>query len=156
MAARSTPRTAKRSPRRLLLLAGVVAALCLAGGAIAVYFGITNPTIPTGPPTAAAKSFLNDLQTQSYHDAYTFLCATAQSSVTEDDFVTQLKAGHAVTRYSIDGIDTKKVDNVPSATVTVTVTRDGGAVTHETVLLREPGDSWQVCGGSIMPNPASS
>ena len=160
MAARSTttattaaPR--KRLPRRLVLIAGIVAALCLGGGAIAVYFGIANPDVPSGPPTAAAKGFLNDLQTQSYHDAYTFLCTTEQSSLTEDDFVTGMRNAKPVQRYTIDNVDTKKVDNIPSATAQVTVTHAGGDVSHETVLLRESGDIWQVCGGTMIPHPSS-
>jgi hypothetical protein len=159
MAAKSTTTTTptrKRLSRRLLLIAGIVAALCLGGGAIAVYFGIANPTVATGPPTTAAKGFLNDLQTQSYHDAYTFLCQTVQTSMSEDDFVTGLRNGKQLQRYTVDGVDTKKVDNIPSATVSVTVTHDGGDVSHETVLLREDGDTWHVCGGTIMPNSGSS
>jgi len=152
----ATTTAARRSPRRLMLLAGVVVMLCLVGGAIAVYFGVTNPSVETGPPTTAAKGFLNDLQTQRYHDAYTFMCSTVQSSIPEDDFVTRMHGAKTITRYAVDGVDTKKVDNIPSATVRVTVTRDGGGVTHDTVLLREAGNSWQVCGGSIIPNPPST
>jgi hypothetical protein len=161
MAAKSTttatPTTARRRlPRRLMLVAGIVVALCLGGGAIAVYFGIANPSVPAGPPTAAARSFLNDLQTQSYHDAYTFLCQTVQSSLTEDDFVTELRAGRTLQSYTVTGTDTSKVDNIPSAKVSVTVTRAGGSQSDETVLMREDGDIWQVCGGTIMPNSGTS
>lgn len=157
MAAKSTATTNRKlSPRRLLLIAGVVVALCLGGGAIAVYFGIANPDVATGPPTTAAKNYLNDLQTQSYHDAYTYLCATVQSSLTEDDFVTEMKGEKTLQSYKVDGTDTQKVDNVPSATVSVSLTYAGGDVSQRTVLLREDGDTWHVCGGTIMPNPNSA
>jgi len=113
---------------------------------VAIYFGVRNPSVPTGPPRLAAQDFFNDLETGNFHDAYGSLCTVTQQSFTEAQFVNLEQGKSPVVSFTITKVSTAHVNGAPSANIVVDFNRRGNTIDHHNVPMVEQNGRWYVCG----------
>lgn len=136
---------------RLLKIAIAVAIVCVGGGLVGLWYGLHRENIPSAPAREAAQTFFNDLQTNSYHDAYLYLCTTTKHSFTETAFVQDEQNKLPLLSYTIVTVATSRVDGQPAATATVNINRGRGASTsiehHSVPMIQDPtSKQWLICG----------
>jgi hypothetical protein len=123
----------------VLILIGLAAVLCLAGGSLS-YFAITRGAkAMEGPPKAATQEFLNALRIGNKATAYSSLCSTTKLSFKSDDLQT-------IKNYKIIDVRVETVNGQRAAIVTVDITGDTGGLQRHAIPLSKEGDQWLICG----------
>src|ERR1043165_3950632 len=70
----------------VLIVVGVVVAVCCVGGGFGGYALFHAIKGATGPASAAGDSFVKDLESGNYGDAYQRLCDNTKKSFSEERF----------------------------------------------------------------------
>jgi len=142
----ATPADGKTGRMRSRRTVVSVAAVCVIGAIIAIYFAVRSPNIPTGPVRSTAQTFFNDLKTKNFHDAYGSLCAVTRQSFTEEQFVSSQEQLSTVDTFTIVSVSTQRVDGAPAGTAVVNLMRNSGTIEHHSIPMVKQGDQWFVCG----------
>lgn len=125
--------------RTLLIVAGVVLALCCCGGVVFVINELRDLGQETGPMQASADSFFSAVVSGS--DAYSQLCTESKGVISREYFDTD-QARHRLTGYEVVGYSIKRDD----ASVTVRLRLADGTTTERAVRMVTEGGVWKVCG----------
>ncbi len=123
----------------VLILIGLAAALCLAGGGLSYFAIVRGGQALEGPPKAATQTFLNALRIPNNADAYTSLCSTTKSTFKPVDL-------QSVKDYRIIDVRVQTVNGQRGAIVTVDITRTTGPVERHAIPLSKEGSQWLICG----------
>ena len=133
----------------LAIVGGLLVLVC-GGCAIASYAGIGYFAKTIAGPSVAANSYYQNIKDQNYDQAYTYLdtSGTVQSQfVNASSFAQVAKAQDQVkgpvTAFSQTNISTDSTNGVNTASVTMSVTRNGPAYAVQ-LQLKEENGVWKI------------
>lgn len=141
----ATPPKKNQTLKIVLIVAGILLALCCIGSLIAGFFIYRAIQEGTGPAKNAVTGYYEDLKAGNYGSAYDRLCSETQEAVTRDDFVSVQNLLPKVTDYKVVGVNVSNVNGKWTGSVSVRVSRDRAGETTQNVELVKEGGGWKVC-----------
>jgi hypothetical protein len=140
------PPRGNRGLRTVLIVAGVVLAVCCAGGIVGGVFLFRGAAKGIGPARDAADRFVTDLQDGDTTGAYDLLCARTRSAFTPDVFARGVGSQPKIVSHAFGGINLNSGRRGTTATVTMKLTTSSGFVDQHAFPLVEEDGAWKVCG----------
>ncbi|MFJ6198571.1 hypothetical protein [Micromonospora sp. NPDC092111] len=135
-----------RTLRTVLVVVGIVLAVCCVGGAVGGWFiyGAAKDTLT--PVREATTTYLDAVRAGDHQRAYDQLCARERERTTAAEFAQRQTTQPRLVGYDVDGVHVNNTNGLVRGTVTVRLTTDGGGTrTQVFTLLKEDG-AWRVCG----------
>ncbi|NUT34561.1 MAG: hypothetical protein HOV79_15970 [Hamadaea sp.] len=131
---------------KVLLIVGLVLVLCCGGVAFAGYKLFVTVSDAVAPARDTADAFLTDLEQGDTAGAYTLLCSTMTSAMTEAEFDAESRRLGRIVGHEIDGVSVNTTNGVTTGAVTVTLRREGRDDRQTVIALRKESGDWKVCG----------
>ncbi|MFC4149747.1 hypothetical protein ACFO0M_26155 [Micromonospora mangrovi] len=142
----SRPARRGRPVRTGLLLGGLGLGVCLVGVAGLALWNVQVVWQASGPVRETADGFFREVSTGEVDKAYERLCADTRSRWSAVGFDSWVRTPPQVGGYEITDVSIATRGGRPRATVTVRVTRDGGAGEQRRVPVVQERGEWRVCG----------
>jgi hypothetical protein len=132
----------RKSYRWVWITLGILAVVCIIGGAFLVW-GLGSAIHTVGGPTIASDQYYNAIRDKDYTRAYTFLGSGVKAGLSQEAFTQQAQqqdgAYGRVSEFSYT--------NVPvgdPANATLTVTRANGTSYTVHLEIRQEGGAWKI------------
>ncbi|MFC0007592.1 Rv0361 family membrane protein [Micromonospora siamensis] len=142
----SRPARRVRPVRSGLVLAGLGLGTCLIGVAGLAAWNVQVVTQAGGPVRETADGFLQQVAAGDTERAYGKLCADARTRWSQVGFDSWVRTPPRVSGYEITDVSISTLRGRPRATVTVRLTRDGGAGEERKLPVVQEDGKWRVCG----------
>ncbi|WP_319462016.1 DUF4878 domain-containing protein [Micromonospora sp. RTP1Z1] len=142
----SRPARRHRPVRTGLLLGGFGVGLCLIGVAGLAVWNVQVVMQANGPVRDTADGFFHEVSAGDTDAAYKRLCSDARSRWSAVGFGSWVRTPPQVTGYEITDVSVATLSGRPRGTVTVRVTRDGGASEERKLPVIQEKGKWRVCG----------
>ncbi|MGW5672004.1 Rv0361 family membrane protein [Micromonospora sp. NPDC003776] len=129
----------------VLIVVGVVLALCCVGGVIggfALYHAVREAT---GPARTTVDSYAGALVARDYPTAYGQLCGQVRGRVSQEDFARQQAAQPALTGYEIVGLNVQNTNGRVYGSANVRFTPQSGTSQTQVYRLVKEDGSWRIC-----------
>jgi len=129
----------------VLIVIGVIVALCCIGGAVggyALYRAAKTGTENSGPARDSVNTFLGNIEAGQTNAAYDSLCEATKGKFGREQFAEYVAARGKLTSHTVD--TAVVISNQGTASVNLTYA-DGKSNRH-TIKLVEEGGAWKVCG----------
>jgi hypothetical protein len=130
----------------MLIVAGIVLAVCLAGlavGGVTMFNAVRNATAPARD---AADAFVRDLEAGNAAGAHARLCRDTRERFSLDAFAGGVHSQARITGHRILGVNVSTVNGQSTAQVTMDLTYASGFTDRHSFLLVVEDDQWRVCG----------
>ncbi|MDZ5443677.1 DUF4878 domain-containing protein [Micromonospora sp. 4G57] len=142
----SRPARGRRPVRTGLVLGGFGVGLCLIGVAGLAVWNVQVVMQATGPVRETADGFFHEVSAGDTDKAYERLCKDTRSRWSAVGFGSWVRTPPQVSGYEITDLSISTLRGRPRATVTVRVTRDGGASEERKLPVIQENGKWRVCG----------
>ncbi|MGK5440991.1 Rv0361 family membrane protein [Micromonospora sp. URMC 105] len=143
---RVPPRDNRRTLRIVLIVVGVVLALCCLGGTVGGFFLYGAAKEAVGPAREATTSYLDAVRAGDHQRAYELLCREERERTSLADFGRRQAAEPRLVDHDIAGLTVNNTNGQVRGTATVRLTTEtGGASTRVLTLVKEDG-AWRLCG----------
>ncbi|MFG2057094.1 hypothetical protein ACGFI9_24035 [Micromonospora sp. NPDC048930] len=139
------PPRKSNTTRTVLIVVGVVLALCCVGGVIggfAIYHAVREAT---GPARTTVDTFAGALVARDYPTAYGQLCRPVRDRVSREEFVRQQSARPALTGYEIVGLNVTNNNGQVSGSASVRFNPASGTSETQAYRLVKEDGSWRIC-----------
>lgn len=136
----------RRPVRAGLLFGGLSVGLCLVGVAGLGVWNVQVVWRADGPVRDTADGFLREVAAGDTDRAYERLCRDARSRWSPVGFGSWVRTPPQVSGYEITDVSVATRGGRPRATVTVRLTREGGASEEHTLPVVQEDGRWRVCG----------
>lgn len=134
-----------RTARTVLIVVGVVLALCCVGGVIGGFALRNVLQEANGPAKDSVNSFAAAMVARDYPTAYGHLCGRVRNRLSQDEFVRQQSAQPAPSSYEIVGLNVTNTNGRMRGVADVRFVQSGGAESTQVfTLVKENGD-WRIC-----------
>lgn len=140
------PYRPRRPVRTGLVLAGFGLALCCVGVAGLGVWNFQVISQAGGPVRETADGFFREVAAGDTDRAYERLCADARTRWSRVGFASWVRTPPQVSGYEIVDVSVTTRGGRPHGTVTVRVTRDGGASEQRELPVVKEDGGWRVCG----------
>ncbi|WP_027343649.1 Rv0361 family membrane protein [Hamadaea tsunoensis] len=141
------PAPAKKSHtlRTVLIVVGIVAVLCCAGGIFGGIKLFTTVKDAVAPVTNVVNEFADDLESGNTTAAYTLLCSVTKTMFPLNAFEV-LASDQGIQSHRITGAHVLTSNGRTTATVDAELTTAAdGTESHTFMLVKESGE-WKICG----------
>ncbi|MEH0983126.1 Rv0361 family membrane protein [Micromonospora sp. CPCC 205556] len=140
------PRDNRRTLRIVLIVVGVVLAVCCLGGAVGGFFLYGAAKEAVGPVREATTGYLDAVRAGDHQRAYELLCREERERTSRADFDRRQAAEPRLVDYDIAGLTVNNTNGRVRGTATVRLTTEtGGESTRVLTLVKEDG-AWRLCG----------
>ncbi|BCJ62607.1 hypothetical protein Jiend_60290 [Micromonospora endophytica] len=129
-----------------IVFAGIGVGLCCVGVAGLGAWNVQVVTQAAGPVRQTAEGFLREVTVGNTDGAYQRLCADARTRWSELGFTSWVRTPPVVRDYEILDVSVATRGGKPHGTVTVQLTREGGATEQRDLSVVRDDDGWRVCG----------
>lgn len=128
------------------MFAGFGLAMCLVGVAGLAVWNVQVVMQADGPVRETTDGFFREVTAGDTDQAYERLCRQARSRWSAVGFSSWVRTPPQVSGYEITDVSIATQRGKPRATVTVRVTRDGGATEERKLPVVQENGKWRVCG----------
>ncbi|MEU8262365.1 hypothetical protein AB0C02_17260 [Micromonospora sp. NPDC048999] len=135
----------KNTTRTVLIVVGIVLAICCMGGAIGGFFIYRAVEEATGPAKTTVDTFAGALVSHDYPTAYGQLCGGLRDRFSQDDFARQQSNGPLVDGYEIVGLNVQNNNGRVFGSASVRYTVRQGMPTTQTYALTKENGTWRIC-----------
>ncbi|WP_406044713.1 DUF4878 domain-containing protein [Micromonospora sp. NBC_00898] len=142
----SRPARRRRPMRTGLLLGGLGVGFCLIGVAGLAVWNVQVVMQANGPVRDTADGFFREVSAGDTDAAYERMCSDARGKWSAVGFGSWVRTPPQVSGYEITDVSISTLRGRPRATVTVRVTRDGGASEERKLPVIQENGKWRVCG----------
>jgi Domain of unknown function (DUF4878) len=140
------PARKSNTTKIVLIVVGAVLTLCCAGAAVGGYAIYRTATTTLGPVHDTAETFLKDLESGSYDNAYNALCASTREAFSRERFGEIVTNRPRPSRHEITNTFVSSGNGPTRGHVTAQLRyADGSSDTHTFQLVREES-GWKICG----------
>jgi hypothetical protein len=135
-----------RTTRTVLIVVGVVLAVCCLGGIGFAKWGISSVQDSVKPAHDAADSYLGKVQAGDFTGAHAQLCTATQERLSQSAFVASYTGQPKLRSYKITNTSVVNRNGRVSATVQAHLVTDSGLARDEVLrLVKLDDNSWRVC-----------
>ncbi|MGB2569844.1 hypothetical protein ACPFP2_15520 [Micromonospora citrea] len=140
------PKSSRRPLRIVLVVVGVVLALCCVGGAVGGFFvyGAVKETV--GPVSEATTTYLDAVRSGDHQRAYDQLCRQRREQTSLAEFTRQQEAQPQVVGYRVGGVNVTNTNGRVRGSATVRLTTETGSTSTQVFTLVKEDGAWRVCG----------
>ncbi|MEU3456411.1 hypothetical protein ABZ671_22855 [Micromonospora sp. NPDC006766] len=135
----------KNTTRTVLIVVGVVLAICCLGGVVGGFFLYGAVKDATGPAKTTVDTFAGALVSHDYPTAYGQLCGELRDRLSQDDFVRQQSNGPLLDGYEIVGLNVQNNNGRVFGSASVRYTVRQGMPTTQTYALTKEDGAWRIC-----------
>jgi hypothetical protein len=132
----------RKSYRWVWITLGILALVCIIGGALLVW-GLGSAINSVGGPTIASDQYYNAIRDQNFARAYTFLGSGVKSGLSQEAF-TQAAQQQDVAYGRVSKFSYANVPKGDPANATLTVTRANGTSYTVHLEMRQEGGAWKI------------
>ncbi|SCG33756.1 DUF4878 domain-containing protein [Micromonospora halophytica] len=142
----TAPKSNRRTLRIVLIVVGIVLALCCVGGAVGGFFvyGAVKETV--GPVSEATTTYLDAVRTGNHQQAYDQLCRQRREQTSLAEFTRQQEAQPRVIGYEVGGVNVNNTNGRVRGSATVRLTTESGSTSTQVFTLVKEDGAWRVCG----------
>ncbi|WDZ83135.1 hypothetical protein PVK37_22075 [Micromonospora cathayae] len=142
----SRPHRPHRPVRAGATVVAALLGLCCVGVAGLGVWNVQAVRQADAPVRATADAFLTEVTAGDADAAYRRLCAPARSRWSPIGFAAWVRTPPVLTGHQITDVSVATRDGRPTGTVTVRLTRDGGAAEQRDLPVVKEDGGWRVCG----------
>jgi hypothetical protein len=135
----------RRRLRNALIIVGIVAVVCCAGGITAGVLAVRAGDLANSAVRDAGDAFINDLQANNYSEAYGRMCASLHDQFTLDQFTQQVQSRPHIRSHRVTSTSVANVNGRTTGLVDADLARDGGTSDSSSFTLTKEGGVWKVC-----------
>jgi hypothetical protein len=130
----------------VLIVVGIVVAVCCVAGIAGGIYLFTSINRATGPARDAADAFVRELEVGDTQDAYNMLCRSTKERFSPDAFASGVRSQPRITGHRILNTTVNTVNGRSSAQVTLELSYESGFTERHSFLVVPEDDAWKVCG----------
>lgn len=134
-----------RTLRTILIVVGVVLAICCLGGIGGGFWLYRTYDSAAGPARDATAAHLDDVRAGNHRAAYERMCARVRANTTPEAFAAAAKAEQDISSYKFTGTSVSNKNGQVSGVVTVRIVRATGEEQTQSISLVKEGGQWRVC-----------
>ncbi|SCG52449.1 Rv0361 family membrane protein [Micromonospora coxensis] len=142
----TAPRSNRRTLRIVLVVVGVVLALCCVGGAVGGYLVYGAVKEAVGPVSDATTSYLDAVRAGDHQRAYGLLCRERRERTPLAEFTRQQEAQPRLVGYEVGGVNVTTTNGRVRGSATVRLTTETGSASTQVFTLVKEDGAWRVCG----------